>query len=81
MRNVERIKATLIPTRKAYEVYTTMERFLQCYGYMPTQNEIAQDMGLSTATVSKHIRRLRLCGYIEQRRGKTRGITLLKGVK
>ena len=69
----------IAPTRGAYATYMVMERYLQVYGCIPSQDEIARELAVSRTQIQRNLRRLRLCGYIEHERGKPRHIKLLKG--
>jgi len=59
-------------------VYTYLWNYYQEHGYCPTQQEMAEACYLARASVSRHLDKLTIWGWISRAEGKARGIRPLK---
>ncbi len=57
-------------TSKQSQVLQTIQHLAQQMGYLPTLEEIGQDMGIGRSTIHKHIRTLINNGYLQEAEGK-----------
>lgn len=58
-------------TSKQSLVLQTMQRLVQQMGYLPTLEEIGQEIGIGRSTIHKHIRTLINNGYLQEAEGKS----------
>jgi len=58
-------------TSKQSQVLQTIQHLAQEMGYLPTLEEIGQDMGIGRSTIHKHIRTLINNGYLQEAEGKS----------
>lgn len=58
-------------TSKQSQVLQTIQHLAQQMGYLPTLEEIGQDMGIGRSTIHKHIRTLINNGYLQEAEGKS----------
>ena len=58
-------------TSKQSQVLQTIQHLAQQMGYLPTLEEIGQEMGIGRSTIHKHIRTLINNGYLQEAEGKS----------
>jgi len=58
-------------TSKQSQVLQTIQHLAQQMGYLPTLEEIGQDLGIGRSTIHKHIRTLINNGYLQEAEGKS----------
>lgn len=67
---------------KRHQTTTTIYEFLwhyqQEHGYVPTQQEIAQQCFLAQSSVSRHLDKLAKWGWLSREEGRARTLRLLK---
>jgi len=59
------------------EIYDFVERFKAQWGYSPSHEDIAANVGIPVATVFNHLQTMEILGMVERTRGMVRGIKLL----
>jgi SOS-response transcriptional repressor LexA len=64
--------------RNTQAIYRFMLDYVQEHGFVPTQQEIAAGCFLAQSSVSRHLDKLALWGWLEREDGKARGLHLLK---
>ncbi len=64
--------------RRQRQILDFIRQYIQKYGYSPTLNEIAQEIGVtSIATVHEHIHAMEKKGVVRRPRGEIRGIEIV----
>jgi DNA-binding MarR family transcriptional regulator len=67
---------------KRHQTTNTVYQFLwdyqQEHGFVPTQQEVAEECFLAQSSVSRHLDKLAKWGWLSREEGRARGIRLLK---
>lgn len=66
-------------SRRQRQLLAELGQFMRDHRRPPTQVELAARLGVNKATVNRHIRILRVLGYVEHRPRKWRGIRIIRG--
>jgi DNA-binding MarR family transcriptional regulator len=65
-------------TEKQMHIFNVMERAYKKTGVVPTQRQLALELGIAQATVAKHLAAIERRGWIRRANGLKNGLTILQ---